>query len=242
MTEINTYNLNHIAIIMDGNGRWATEQGKTRVHGHRAGVLSLIDVSEYCVKYGIRYLTVYAFSTENWSRPEDERKHLFSLLLEFYKKEIKRLLKNDIEVSHIGDISKFPKEVVSTIEKTELQTDEYLLNKEPKLTITIALNYGARDEIVRAVKSIVEDYENAVIKQDDIDKDLISKYLDTKSIPEPDLLIRTSGECRLSNFLLYQLAYTELYFTDCYWPDFNEDEFVKALENYKTRKRKFGGI
>ncbi len=235
-------NLNHIAIIMDGNGRWALDRGKERLHGHRAGVNALINVSEYCVKYGISYLTVYAFSTENWSRPENEKKHLFALMLEFYKKEIKRLLKNDIAVCHIGDISKFPSEVVATIEKTEVQTNEYLLNKEPKLTITIALNYGSRDEIVRAVKNIVEDCENGVINKTSIDENVISKYLDTKNIVEPDLLIRTSGECRLSNFLLYQLAYTELYFTDCYWPDFDEDKFVKAVESYKKRKRKFGGI
>lgn len=245
MTEDNSNNLNnlkHIAIIMDGNGRWATERGKDRVYGHRAGVLTLIDVAEYCVKYGIEYLTVYAFSTENWRRPENERKHLFSLLREFYKKEIKRLLKNDIRVTHIGDISKFPKEVVSTIQKTELQTDKYLLDKKAKLTISIALNYGARDELVRAVKNIVEDCKSAIINGSDIDENVISGYLDTKNIVEPDLLIRTSGEYRLSNFLLYQLAYTELYFTDCYWPDFDEEEFVKAIDSYKKRKRKFGGV
>ncbi len=234
--------LNHVAIIMDGNGRWAQKRGKDRVYGHRAGVVSLIDIAEACIKYNIGYLTVYAFSTENWKRPEKEKKHLFALLLEFYKKEIKRLLKNDIQVTHIGDISKFPKEVVSTIEKTELQTSEYLLDKEPKLIITIALNYGSRDEIVRAVKNIVADCKNNVIEESNIDENVIAQYLDTKNTPEPDLLIRTSGEYRLSNFLLYQLAYAELYFADCYWPDFNEEEFVKAIEDYKVRKRKFGGI
>ena len=233
--------IKHVAIIMDGNGRWAKEHGKDRKYGHRAGAQNLIDISETCIKNNIDYLTVYAFSTENWNRPEDEKKSLFTLLEEFYKKEIKRLIKNNIKICHIGDISKFPEKTYNIIKKTEEETKQYLDGKDIKLTITIGLNYGSRDELSRSIKNICLDYDKGIITTDDIDENLISRYLDTNDIPEPDLLIRTSGEYRLSNFLLYQIAYTELYFTDIYWPDFSEEEFIKAIENYKKRKRRFGG-
>lgn len=234
--------INHVAIIMDGNGRWAKEHGKDRKHGHKAGAQNLIDIAELCIKNNINYLTVYAFSTENWNRPQDEKKYLFTLLEEFYKKEIKRLVKNNIKISHIGDISKFPKKTYNIIRETEEQTRQYLIGKDISLTITIALNYGSRDELSRSIKNICLDFSKGAITDQDIDEQLISRYLDTNGIPDPDLLIRTSGEYRLSNFLLYQIAYTELYFTDVYWPDFSEKEFIEAIENYKKRKRRFGGL
>ncbi len=242
MSEDINHHIKHVAIIMDGNGRWAKSRGKNRNHGHRAGAQNLIDISEVCIKQNIKYLTVYAFSTENWNRPEDEKNALFDLLDEFYKREIKKLVKNNIKICHIGDISRFPKKTYDTIKKTEEQTDKHLKGKDIGLTINIALNYGSRDEIVRMVRTVSTDVCENKINIDDIDEKLISSYLDTATIPEPDLLIRTSGEYRLSNFLLYQIAYTELYFTDVYWPDFSEKEFCNALDNYKKRKRRFGGL
>lgn len=238
----NQFDVKHVAVIMDGNGRWAKACGKERKYGHRAGAENLIKVAEYAVEIGIEYLTVYAFSTENWDRPEDEKKELFRLLKEFYGKEIKRLVKDGIKIKHIGDISAFPKDTYNTIVKTEEYTEDALKNKTPKLTIVIALNYGSRNEITRAIKKLYLDVENKNIIIGNIDDSTLSNYLDTKDFPEVDLLIRTSGEKRLSNFLLYQLAYTEMYFTETFWPDFSKEELIKALEDYKKRTRRFGGL
>lgn len=232
---------NHIAIIMDGNGRWAKSHNKNRSFGHRAGSENVINIVEACCELKhIKYLTLYAFSTENWKRPEEEKKYLFKLLKEFYKKEIKRLISNNILIKHIGNISAFPKDTVKTIEETESKTS--VKCSDPILTVILALNYGFRDELKNAVQNIYSDIKENKINIDDIDEGFIENYLYTKDIPDPDLIIRTSGESRLSNFLMYQASYSELYFTDILWPDFSKEHFKKAVEEYSNRKRRFGGL
>lgn len=232
--------LEHVAIIMDGNGRWAKSHGKNRAFGHRAGGERLVDIVECAGNLGVKYLTLYAFSTENWKRPDEEKIALFALLKEFYKKEIDRLLQNNILFKHIGDISLFPEDVRKTIVDAEERTSSKCSN--PTLTVILALNYGSLDEMKRAVKNICKSILDNKINIDDIDEKLIESFLDTNRIPNPDLIIRTSGEYRLSNFLLFQGAYSELYFTNTLWPDFDKNEFVKALEEYKNRNRRFGGV
>lgn len=233
----NTY---HIAIIMDGNGRWAKSKNKNRSEGHRAGSKNVIKIVEAAGESNVKFLTLYAFSTENWKRPEEERKALFKLLNEFYKKEIDSLIKNNILVKHIGDISLFPKDTIKIIEETEKKTKEKCNN--PTVTVVLALNYGSHDEMKRAVKNIASDVKNGKIEISNIDEKTISSYLDTAFIPNPDLIIRTSGEYRLSNFLLYQASYSELYFTATLWPDFSKEEFKKIIEDYKKRNRRYGGL
>ena len=230
----------HVAIIMDGNGRWAKSHNKSRSLGHRAGSENVINIVEACCELNIKYLTLYAFSTENWKRPEEEKKALFKLLKEFYKKEIKRLISNNILVKHIGDISAFPKDTIETIEETEKETLEKC--KNPILTVILALNYGFRDELKNALKNIYHDVINNKINIESIDENFIQNYLYTKGIPDPDFLIRTSGEYRLSNFLMYQASYSELYFTDILWPDFSKENFKKAIEEYSNRNRRYGGL
>ena len=230
----------HVAIIMDGNGRWAKSHNKSRSLGHRAGSENVINIVEACCELNIKYLTLYAFSTENWKRPEEEKKALFKLLKEFYKKEIKRLISNNILVKHIGDISAFPKDTTETIEETERETLEKC--KNPILTVILALNYGFRDELKNALKNICHDAINSKIDIESIDENFIQNYLYTKGIPDPDFLIRTSGEYRLSNFLMYQASYSELYFTDILWPDFSKENFKKAIEEYSNRNRRYGGL
>ena len=230
----------HVAIIMDGNGRWAKAHNKSRSYGHRIGSENVIKIVEACCELNIKYLTLYAFSTENWRRPEEEKKALFKLLKEFYKKEIKRLISNNILVKHIGDIEAFPKDTVKTIKETESETAEKC--KNPILTVILALNYGFRDEMKNAVKNICKDIKNEIINIDDIDETLISNYLYTKNIPAPDFIIRTSGENRLSNFLMYQASYSELYFTNILWPDFSKEDFKNSIEEYSNRVRRFGGL
>ena len=231
---------NHVAIIMDGNGRWALKNGKSRTIGHRAGSKNVMSIIETACEEGIKYITLYAFSTENWKRPEDERKALFNLLSEFYKKEIDRLIKNNILIKHIGDISKFPKQTQNIIRETEEKTSA--LSKNAKITVIIALNYGTYDEVKRGLIKFYEDVKSDKIDINSIEETTIFNYLDTKEIPNPDLLIRTSGEYRVSNFLLLQIAYTELYFTDTLWPDFSKEEFLKAIDSYTKRERRYGGI
>lgn len=221
----------HVAIIMDGNGRWAKKRGLPRSYGHKVGTENVRKIVKYCSKRGIEYLTVYAFSTENFKRPQDEVGTLMKLLVEYFNKETEELRQNGVRLNVIGDISAFApavqKAINNGIEKTKDCSD---------LVFSIALAYGSRAEIVRAVKMIKE---NGV---EDITEETISKYLYTFDMPDPDLIIRTSGEQRLSNFLLYQAAYSEFYFTDCLWPDFNEKEFDRALEEYSKRNRRFGGV
>lgn len=229
----------HVAIIMDGNGRWAKSHNKSRSLGHRAGSENVINIVEASCELNIKYLTLYAFSTENWKRPEDEKKALFKLLKEFYKKEIKRLISNNILVKHIGDITAFPKDTLETIIETEKETLEKC--KNPILTVILALNYGFRDELKNALKNICNDAVHNKIDIENIDENFIKNYLYTKEIPDPDLIIRTSGESRLSNFLMYQASYSELYFTDVLWPDFSKDDFKKAIDNYSNRNRRSGG-
>lgn len=230
----------HVAIIMDGNGRWAKARNKSRNYGHRNGSENVIKIAEACCELNIKYLTLYAFSTENWKRPKEEKKALFKLLKEFYKKEIKRLISNNILVKHIGDIDAFPKDTIKTIKETERETAEKC--KEPILTVILALNYGFRDELKNAIKNICADIKKEIINIEDIDEDLISNYLYTKNIPDPDFIIRTSGEKRLSNFLMYQASYSELYFTKILWPDFSKEDFKISIEEYSNRARRFGGL
>ncbi|WP_331618246.1 isoprenyl transferase [Serpentinicella sp. ANB-PHB4] len=224
---------NHIAIIMDGNGRWANQRNIPRSLGHRAGVEALKNIVKKSADIGIKYLTLFAFSTENWNRPEKEVSALMKLLKEFLKKESIRLHKNGVKITVIGDITLFSDELINQITKVEEMTK---MNK--KLTLSIALNYGGRNEITRAVKKIIENN----YKVEDIDEHIINQNLDTKGIPDPDLLIRTSGEYRLSNFLLWQCAYTEFWFTDILWPDFTPMDLENAIKGYQNRERRFGSV
>lgn len=229
----------HVAIIMDGNGRWAQKKGLPREIGHRYGSEALKEIVKMSVKLDLKYLTLFAFSTENWNRPQKEIDALMDLLIEYLQEELEELDKNNIKINVLGDISKFPihvqKEVNYAIEKT-FDNDGLKLN--------IALNYGGRDDILRAVKNIVKDIELGVLSIGDINEKNFNKYLYTADMPDPDLLIRTSGEYRISNFLLYQMAYTELWFSrpNLLWPDFNQRDFLKAILDYQGRQRRFGGL
>lgn len=223
----------HVAIILDGNGRWATKRNKPRTFGHKKGAENVVDIAIHAKNRGVKYLTLYAFSTENWKRPASEVDYLMKLLISFVEKKLDQLMAEDCKINFLGDLSKIPENTRKAVEKALDKTKD---NKS--LFINIALNYGGRDEIVHAIKSIIDDG----YLSKDIDEKLISKYLYTGNLPDPDLLIRPGGELRLSNFLIYQMAYTELYFTDCLWPDFNKDEFDKAIMEYAKRNRRFGDI
>lgn len=227
----------HIAIIMDGNGRWATERMLPRSLGHKAGVEAIRDVIKTASNIGVKYLTLYAFSTENWKRPTSEVSLLMKLLVEYLRKEIDELHDNNVKVNVIGDISKFQDEVIMEIKKATLRTQD---NKG--LCVNIALNYGGRSEITNAIKKIAEEIKNDNMQISEIDDSLVSSFLYTSDIPDPELLIRTSGEVRLSNFLLWQCAYSEFWFTDIYWPDFRGENLILAISDYQNRKRRFGGI
>ncbi|BEP29343.1 isoprenyl transferase [Helicovermis profundi] len=228
---------NHIAFIMDGNGRWAKKKLKPRLFGHKAGVEALKDIVKFGSKNNIGFMTFYAFSTENWSRPVKEVNGLMELLVVFLRKEIRELHENNVKITFIGKIDELPKLQKSEVNKAMDKTKD-----NTGLVFCIALNYGSRLEIVDACKSIVDLCLNEKLKGSDINEKLFESYLYTKEIPDPDLLIRTSGEKRLSNFLLWQLAYTEFYFTDVYWPDFNVNELNKAIDVYTTRNRRFGKV
>jgi undecaprenyl diphosphate synthase len=225
----------HVAIIMDGNGRWAKKRGNQRIFGHRNGVNAVKAATEAAGEIGVKYLTLYAFSTENWNRPKSEVDALMSLLVETINSEMNTLLKNGIRVLTIGDITKLPKEV----QKKLIDIKEKTAHCET-ITTVLALNYGARYEITEAVKKISNSVKNGDLNPEDISINTISENLDTANIPDPDLLIRTSGELRLSNFLLWQLAYAELYFTPVLWPDFTKEDFFKAIIDYQKRERRFG--
>ncbi len=225
----------HLAIIMDGNGRWAKQQGMLRVFGHENGAKSVRVTVEACARLGIPNLTVYAFSTENWSRPQPEVKTLMKLLVSSLKKEIKTLQENNIRLNCIGNIAMLPKsaqaQLLEVIEKTK---------NNSRMTLTLALSYGSREEILRAVRAIAEKVKNNIISIDGVDESIINQHLYTQNLPDVDLLIRTSGEHRISNFLLWQIAYAELYFTDVLWPDFREEHLYAALADYQKRERRFG--
>lgn len=227
----------HVAIILDGNGRWAKKHLMPRNVGHSQGAKVVEQICEDAWDLGIKYLTVYAFSTENWNRPEKEVKGLMNLLRKYLVDCIERTSKNNMRVRVIGERSRLDEDIRSSVEKLE-----EVSSVNTGLNFTIALNYGSRDEIVRGIRHLSQDCKNGVIEPENITEELFSSYLDTRELPDPDLMIRTSGEQRLSNWLLWQLAYTEFYFTDVLWPDFNKKELIRAIEYYNTRERRFGGI
>ncbi len=227
----------HIAIIMDGNGRWAKMRGQQRVFGHEQGVVSVRETSEAAAELGIKYLTLYAFSTENWNRPSDEIDALMELLVHTIKGETRTLMDNNIRLGAIGDLNRLKQPcyqaLQDAIEETSVNTGMNLL---------LALSYSGRWELKQAMKKIAEKVETGLIQPSDIDENLISQYLTTTGIPDPELLIRTSGEYRISNFLLWQCAYTEMYFTPALWPDFRKNHLYEAIINYQARERRFGKI
>lgn len=238
MYDIDLDNIpSHIAIIMDGNGRWAKSRFLPRAAGHKAGVETIRKVIKECSRLNVNHLTLYAFSTENWKRPKLEVDTLMTLLSSYLKSEIKELHKNNVKVTTIGDMSKLPNVCVEELEKAyELTKDNTGVN------LNLALNYGSRYDITLALKNILNDLKDSNIHIDDISEELISDYLSTKYLKDPDLIIRTSGEQRLSNFLLWEAAYSEFYFTDTLWPDFDEKELRKAIYEYQNRERRFGGL
>ncbi|WP_445714847.1 isoprenyl transferase [Flavobacterium sp.] len=236
LEKINTdYLPSHLAIIMDGNGRWAKQKGMLRAFGHENGTKSVRKTVESCAKLGIKNLTLYAFSTENWNRPKIEVDTLMKLLVSSLKKEIKTLQTNNIKLNAIGNLTNLPdsvqKELQEVIEKTSENT---------RMTLTLALSYGAREEIIQAVKKITNKVKNNIISEESIDESIINQHLYTHNLPDVDLVIRTSGEHRISNFLLWQIAYAEFYFTEVLWPDFTEKDLYEAIISYQKRERRFG--
>lgn len=227
----------HIAIIMDGNGRWARKKGNIRLYGHKAGVKSVRDITESCAQLGVQYLTLYAFSTENWNRPAAEINGLMKLLVQSLRDEAERLLENDIKLVTIGQVERLPK-------KCQKQLNEVIeLTKDnSRLQLCLALSYSGRWDITEAVKKLSKEVNDGNVEPDEIDDNLIGSYLSTASIPDPDLIIRTSGEFRISNFLLWQLAYSELFVTKTYWPDFRRNELYKAINSYQKRDRRYGKV
>lgn len=223
----------HIAIIMDGNGRWATERGKPRSYGHQAGVETVRRITSECTRLGVKYLTLYTFSTENWNRPETEIAALMGLVLSSLEDEI--FMKNNVRFKVIGDIERLPVEVQRKLQETIDHTAG-----NTAMTMVVALSYSSRWEITKAMKDIVKKVLDGQLSVDDITEDTVSQSLTTASIPDPDLLIRTGGELRISNYLLWQIAYSELYFCDTFWPDFNEADLHKAIADYQHRQRRFG--
>jgi undecaprenyl diphosphate synthase len=234
--NINKENLpQHLAIIMDGNGRWAKKQGFLRAYGHENGTKSVKKIVETSAEIGIKNLTLYAFSTENWNRPKLEINTLMNILIKYLKEELTTLTKNNIRLNTIGNIEKLPvsaqKELLEVIEKTKNNT---------RMTLTLALSYSSREELISVIKTISSKVKNNIISTDDIDELIINQHLYTQNLPDVDLLIRTSGEHRISNFLLWQIAYAELYFTNVLWPDFTEEHLYEAIHSYQKRERRFG--
>ncbi|MFA5324313.1 MAG: isoprenyl transferase [Smithella sp.] len=225
----------HIAIIMDGNGRWAQKHTIGRIRGHKKGADSVRTVVRACREMGIKYLTLFAFSVENWERPENEVHALMLLLEEYLTKEIEELQKQEIRLVTIGETERLNSSVRKKLQRAKENTAKY-----DKMILNLALSYGGRDEIINAVKKIIDDKEKGKIAINEVTKDNFNNYLYTSGMPDPDLLIRTSGEYRISNFLLWQTAYTELYFTNVLWPDFTKDELLKAIASYQKRERRFG--
>ena len=227
----------HIAIILDGNGRWAKKKGMPRNYGHAQGSKNVERICEDAYKLGVKYLTVYAFSTENWKRPKDEVEALMNLLRNYMKTCLKTAEKNRMRVRVIGDKTALAEDIQKRIAELEEAT-----KNNDGLNFQIALNYGSRDEMIRAMKNMCADCKEGKIASEQINERLFESYLDTHDIPDPDLMIRTSGEQRLSNYLLWQLAYSEFYFTDVLWPDFTKEELIKAIEYFNGRDRRFGGV
>ncbi len=227
----------HVAIILDGNGRWAKSKGMPRNYGHAQGSKNVERICEEAWRMGIKYLTVYAFSTENWNRPADEVNALMRLLRNYMKTCLTTAAKNDMKVRVIGDITRLDEDIRKRILELEEATEN-----NGGLNFQIAINYGSRDELLRAMRRLAADCADGRVKPEEIGEAVFERYLDTRGIPDPDLLIRTSGEQRVSNFLLWQLAYTEFYFADVHWPDFTKKELVKAIEAYNARDRRFGGV
>ncbi len=225
----------HVAIIMDGNGRWAKDKGLPREYGHQNGVDSVKSIVQEAYESGIEYLTLYAFSIENWGRSSKEVNTLMTLLVSTLRDEFDEIFDKDIKLNAIGEINSLPKDVISEL--------DFIINKtkkNKKMNLTLALSYGGKQEIFNAIKMISDKVKNNLIELNNFDDSIINSHLYTKNLPDVDLLIRTSGEQRISNFLLWQIAYAELYFTDVYWPDFSKEDFNLALENYKSRERRFG--
>lgn len=225
----------HVAIIMDGNGRWAKERGFDRIYGHQNGVVSVRECTEAAAEIGVKYLTLYAFSTENWGRSKEEVDALMELLIDTIEKETPTLNKNNIRLLAIGDLDRLPE---GAHEKLNRCLSDTAHNEH--MSLVLALSYSSRWEIANALKLISKDLAEGKLNEDDINEDLISKYMTTRGIPDPDLMIRTSGEMRVSNFLLWQMAYTEFYFTETHWPDFRRESFYEALVEYQKRDRRFG--
>lgn len=223
----------HIAITMDGNGRWATEKGKPRAYGHQAGVETVRRITAECTRLGVKYLTLYTFSTENWNRPADEVEALMGLVLTSLEDEI--FMKYNVRFRVIGDRSRLPEAVAKKLEETEQHTAN-----NDKMTMVVALSYSSRWEITKAVRDIANEVKSGAIALQDISEETVTEHLSTSFMPDPELLIRTGGEQRISNYLLWQIAYSELYFCDTYWPDFMEDDLHKAIEDYQSRQRRFG--
>lgn len=227
----------HVALILDGNGRWAKKRGLPRTMGHKEGCVTVEKTVEIAARMGIKYLTVYGFSTENWKRSVEEVGALMQLFRYYMVRLLKIAKANNVRVKMIGERSRFDKDIVEGINRLERETKD-----NTGLTFVIAVNYGGRDEIVRAARRMADDLESGKLKKEEITEQSFASYLDTAGIPDPDLLIRTSGELRLSNYLLWQLAYTEIYVTDCLWPDFDKEELEKAIAAYNKRDRRFGGV
>jgi undecaprenyl diphosphate synthase len=227
----------HIAIIMDGNGRWAKERNLPRTLGHKAGVETIRSIVKECNKLGVKYLTLYAFSTENWKRPPEEVNALMKLLVDYLRNELEELHLSGVVVNHLGNIDKLPAACREELENAYSKTKG---NKG--LMMNLAINYGGRDELIHAIKNIAVDVKKGVIHKDDITEELISCYLYTSNMPDPDLIIRPSGECRISNFLLWQCAYSEFWYSNINWPDFKVDNLHQAILDYQRRERRYGGI
>ena len=227
----------HVAIIMDGNGRWATQRGRPRLFGHHAGARRVGEMVEACPDLGVKYLTIFAFSTENWKRTQSEVSGLMKLFRRYIKREAKALLQDGVRVRFIGDRQKLDDKLVSLMDNLELYT-----SGNDKVHLTIALNYGGRDEVTRAAQRLAFEVEQGRLSPKDVDAETLAKFLDTRFLPDPDLVIRTSGEARISNFLLWQTAYAEYEFVDTLWPDFNAEEFGKILSRYGNRERRFGAV
>jgi undecaprenyl diphosphate synthase len=234
--EIESTNIpSHVAIIMDGNGRWAKTQGQNRVFGHQNGVKAVQKTVEECARLGVENLTLFAFSTENWKRPQTEVNTLMSLLVKVLRKELRKMTQNNIRLSAVGNLSKLPEGVQAELTETIEQT-----KNNSRMNLTLALNYGGKEELTQAVKEIAFKVKNNIISPENVDETIINKHLYTQNLPDVDLLIRTSGEQRISNFLLWKIAYAELYFSEVLWPDFNESHLHQAIHNYQKRERRFG--
>ncbi len=225
----------HIAIIMDGNGRWAQKQGKDRFWGHQEGVVSVRKIVEAAVSLGLKYMTLYTFSTENWKRPQEEVNALMELMITAVRRETPDLMKNNVRIRMIGDVSRLPQATKDNLQNCLDET-----SKNTGLTLVLALSYSSRWEITEALKRIAEEVKDGDLSIDQIDEDTITNHLNTKDMPEPDLLIRTGGEYRISNFLMWQLSYSELYFTDVFWPEFREECLFEAILDFQARERRFG--